>query len=404
MRRFRPILYIPVVFFSAGCGGVPSETAPSDGTVPDWVVYPEKEWQTITPEQAFPDQVQSGTSGHAAHSDLSAWKGWVGRMNEQVKGASKDLPQYQRLDNRENQGGVAIAWGGYLLQTFGDPDFRVQTASLGKAFTMACLQLAIDQGLINSATDLVKDYWTGEGELNAPHKYLNQGHHDSLTFLHLVTHRGGFPITNGYTWKDCKTPDADAVAPPWSKCTGDPDSDNYAHAQPGTVGQTYSSGAYWRLGQALTAIWKKDLKQVMDEKLFSKMGIPADRWDWTPGQTVHDNSDYYPKMPGYGLYLDPPYTISGQTVRGGPGWVVMSAKDLARFGLLIATGGIWKGERLITGTNLLRAHSGGGGSNVNGVGGSIMVSWGKVTAEGINFSDIPLHLFARHQPSPGGTR
>ena len=277
--RFRPILCVLVAFFLADCGGVQTETAPGDGTVPAWVVYPEKEWQTITPEQAFPEEVQSGTTGHAAHSDLSAWQGWVERMNERVRGASKDLPQYQRLDNRENQGGVAIAWGGYLLQTFGDPDYRFQTASLGKAFTMACLQLAIDQGLINSATDPVKDYWTGEGELNAPHKYLNQGHHNSLTFLHLVTHAGSFPITNGYYWKNCKTPGADSVAPPWSKCTGDPDSDNYAHAQPGTVGQTYSSGAYWRLAQALTAIWKKDLKQVMDEKLFSKMslGYPFNR-------------------------------------------------------------------------------------------------------------------------------
>jgi hypothetical protein len=140
------------------------------------------------------------------------------------------------------------------------------------------------------------------------------------------------------------------------------------------------------------------------EKGPEKMGIPADRWEWTPGQTLYENRNFYPTMPGYGLFLDPPYSINGQTVRGGPGWVVISANDLARFGLLVATGGKWKGERLIGGTNLLRGHHGGGGSDVNGVGGSIMVSWGMVTTEGINFSDIPLHLFARHQARANVTR
>ena len=67
---------------------------------------------------------------------------------------------------------------------------------------------------------------------------------------------------------------------------------------------------------------------MLDERIMSRIGIPADRWDWTPGQVVHDNEDWYPKMPGYGLFLDPPYTIHDQTVRGGPGWVVYRAERL----------------------------------------------------------------------------
>ena len=56
---------------------------------------------------------------------------------------------------------------------------------------------------------------------------------------------------------------------------GDPDYDNYAHAAPGSVSR-YSSGGYWRLSQALTAIWKKDLKQVLDERIPPAIGN-ADR-------------------------------------------------------------------------------------------------------------------------------
>ena len=41
----------------------------------------------------------------------------------------------------------------------------------------------------------------------------------------------------------------------------------------------------------------------------------------------------------------------------GPGWVVMRPSDLARFGHLIATQGIWSGDALI-GAQWLRNHSG----------------------------------------------
>ncbi len=43
----------------------------------------------------------------------------------------------------------------------------------------------------------------------------------------------------------------------------------------------------------------------------------------------------------------------------------MSPKDLARFGLLISTGGIWKGRRLIS-SKWIRGHAGGNGSLVDG--------------------------------------
>ena len=390
--RLHYVLILQAALISTGCG---SEQKVVREGIPEWVVYPDEAWQTITPEEA-------------GINDLEAWNRWVSRTKEKVKGDSFYRSSQARGTTRKGEDhsgsnwGVAIARGGYLLQTFGDPDFKFQTASLGKSFTLACLQLAIEDDLIGSADDLIKDVWTGEGQLNHPHKYLNQGHHNSLTFSHLANHVGGFPITNGESWKACN--DYDRVAftarslgptgfPEWANCTGDADHDNYAHAEPDSVGWVYSSGGYWRLAQALTAVWKKDLKVVMDERLFSKMGIPADRWNWTPGQKVREDAGWYPSMPGYGLFLDPPYEIDGNVVRGGPGWVVMSAKDLARVGLLVATRGEWKGERLISGTSFLRGHGGGNASHMTGVGGDLMVSWGKVTTSGINSDDLPVDLF-----------
>ncbi len=152
--------------------------------------------------------------------------------------------------------------------------------------------------------------------------------------------------------------------PMWAKWTGDPFYDNYSHAEPGTVA-TYSSGGIWRLSQALTAVWNRDIKHVLDEKLFRHIGIPADQWDWLPGRTIHENRDFYPRMRGYGDFIDPPYEINGHSIRGGGGWVVMSAANLARFGLLVATRGVWQGKQLIS-PEWLRSHAGGNGSWAGG--------------------------------------
>ena len=328
-----------------------------ESQVPDWVVYPETDWVRITPAQAGFDELKF-------NKIISS---------SQVRGAN-----FAGEVHDNNRWGAVLTRGGYLVHTWGDPDFRYQSASLGKAFTRAVLGLAVDEGLV-SPDDLINRTWTGEGQLSHLHKYLDWGFHKSLTWRHLLKHRGGFPVTNGYYWrKGLET--KISPFPKWAKPTGDPFYDNYAHSRPGTR-KSYSSGGYWRLAQALTSLWHNDIKEVLDEKLLSHIGIPADRWDWTPGRFVHNTRDWYPDMPGYGDFIDPPYEINGHVVRGGPGWVVMSPKDLARFGLLIATGGIWKGRRLIS-SEWIRGHAGGNGGMVLGDR-KTYISIGIVTAKGV---------------------
>jgi CubicO group peptidase (beta-lactamase class C family) len=165
-------------------------------------------------------------------------------------------------------------------------------------------------------------------------------------------------------------------------------------------------------------LWQQDLKQVLDDGLMSKIGIPPDRWDWHPGKAVHDDPNWYPNMPGYGDFIDPPYEIGvgssppdrgrvsegenlpgrpsdpvtpgAKIVRGGGGWVVISAADLARFGLLVATGGFWNGERVI-GNDWLRGHGGGNGSLMAGDP-DTLTSIGVVTAEGFEWP-LPGEVF-----------
>jgi CubicO group peptidase (beta-lactamase class C family) len=250
--------------------------------------------------------------------------------------------------------------GGYLVHTWGDPTFRTPSASLGKCLTRALVGITADAGLVDPDAHICQT-WTGRAQLSHPGKYLNEGLHRTVTWRDLLDHKGGFVLESGYHWRT-RTGFHEEL-PAGVKWTGHAMPDNYAQTPPGVV--RYSSAGYWRLGQALTALWGRDLKQVLDERLFSALGIPAERWGWTPGRTLYDTRDWYPDFPGYGEYVDPPWEIGGVIVRGGPGWVVMSPLDLARFGLLVATRGVWQGRQVV-GAEWLQGH---GGVDIHVVGG-----------------------------------
>ncbi|TIN74281.1 serine hydrolase [Mesorhizobium sp.] len=337
------------------------------GKIPDWVVYPEHDWLRISPRQAGLDEQRFATFT----SQLN-----VGPAN------------FAGEDHSNGQWGAVLTRGGYLIHEWGNGDYAYQTASTAKAFTWALLGFAIEDKLLYPDEPINRS-WTGAGQLSHPHKYLDSGHHKTLTWRHLVGDQfgfnqyGGFPIEFGNRWRLRQSGIEDDLVegvPEWANWTGDPFYDLYSHAKPGTVGM-YSSAGYWRLAQALTAVFKRDLKQVLDERLFSKLGIPASRWDWATGKEISKQKYLYPKMPDSYTYLDPPYEIEGIEVRGGPGWIRISALDLARFGHLIATGGIWKGQRILD-ENWLRGH---GGGNKSGVWGEseFYTAMAKVTTAGL---------------------
>ena len=116
--------------------------------------------------------------------------------------------------------------------------------------------------------------------------------------------------------------------------------------------------------------------------MLSKIGIRADQWEWLPGKVVQQDENFYPLWPSAWDYLDPPYEINGCIVRSGPGWVVMNASNLARFGHLVATRGNWKGNQLID-PQWLRGHGGGNGSGVCGDS-THYTAMGMVTTQGID--------------------
>jgi len=169
-------------------------------------------------------------------------------------------------------------------------------------------------------------------------------------------------------------------------------------------GGGYSTGGQWRLNQAMTYILGENLKDFLDRELFQPMGIDAGDWYWLSGADVYSNAPppnaapgqtaLYPSWSGgdswYGCFIDAPYVIDGHTVTGGGGWVGMSPKDLARVGLLLASGGWWDGQQLITDTDLVDGHAGCGGSDLSGAGGQNMFAWGRVATNGVSFPSSSL--------------
>ncbi|MCI0628243.1 MAG: beta-lactamase family protein [Acidobacteria bacterium] len=267
---------------------------------------------------------------HAAEVDSEALDRYPGPDWEHKKPSEVGFDEkslYQLLP-KVGIGGVIIRHG-YQVASWGNLNTAVQTASMGKSFTSTCLGLAVDAGLVR-LDDPVWKTWTGEGDLSHPHKYLNFGHHRQLTWRHFANMTSGFPDV------DLSRPDGEM---------GD-QTYNYAHRPPGEEYE-YSDPGMWRYSQSLTKLWAKDLKTLLDEKIFQYLGVPAGRWGWMPGKAVHDNL-LYPFWPGYGRYLDPPWEIDGNVIRAGPGWVVISASDAARFGYLFLRNGRWKGRQLVS--------------------------------------------------------
>ena len=146
--------------------------------IPDWVTYPGTDWRKISPTEA-------GLDPPAFASFLSGLD---------VAGAD-----FGGEDHGGNRWGAVVTRGGYLVHEWGHRLYRFQTASVGKAFARVLFGLAVDDGMVEPDA-LIADTWTGEGQLSHPHKYLNVGHHRTLTWQHLLgprdegVHYGGFAI------------------------------------------------------------------------------------------------------------------------------------------------------------------------------------------------------------------
>jgi CubicO group peptidase (beta-lactamase class C family) len=96
--------------------------------IPDWVTYPKEQWRQISPAEAGLDPV---------------------RFEQLVSGTQVEGAAWEGETHEGNDWGAVVTRGGYLVQSWGDPDYVYQTASVAKSFTRALIGLAVWEGLIH---------------------------------------------------------------------------------------------------------------------------------------------------------------------------------------------------------------------------------------------------------------
>jgi hypothetical protein len=216
------------------------------------------------------------------------------------------------LKPRAPANGIVIRHG-YIVAEWGDTNAVDMAHSVTKTFLSAVAGVAYDRHLIRDVNDRVIDYVKPTPDFMLPH---NQ----PITWDQMLRQTSGWVGTMwGKPW--------------WADRPGKNPWDELA-AGPPPVGTQwkYSDVRVNALSLALTYVWKRPLPDVLREHVMDPIGA-SDTWHWEG----YDNSWV---------------TIGGrriQAVPGGGHWgggMFISARDLARMGLLGLNNGRW-GDRQI---------------------------------------------------------
>lgn len=186
---------------------------------------------------------------------------------------------------------------GRLVFAWGDPKQRYDLKSTTKSFGAAALGLAIQDGKVR-LSDRARAHHPTLGTL--PKANLNTGWLDEITLLHLASQTAGFDKPGGYV---------------------------PLLFQPGTAWAYSDSGPNW-LAECLTLAYRRDLDELMFERLFTPLGIQRADLVWRQNQ-------YRPDL------------LDGLKRREFGAGISANVDAMARFGLLWLRGGEWNGAQLL---------------------------------------------------------
>jgi len=181
--------------------------------------------------------------------------------------------------------------------------------AVGEAFTATAIGLALDRGLILAATDPVGGYVQDDG-YKSPHNT---------------------PIT----WLQTLQQTSEWVGDVWDR----PDS---ADRTEGPDRTPVAAGTFWeangvRTDRAIlsaTQVWGESLADVIDREIMTPVGASRSwRWQGYRNSVIDVGGNEIAAVAGTGRW-------------GGGLW--MSTRDLARFGILWARGGLWREDQILS--------------------------------------------------------
>jgi CubicO group peptidase (beta-lactamase class C family) len=217
-----------------------------------------------------------------------------------------------------------IVRGGYIIAEWGDPDRVDVTFSVTKSFLSTTVGLAFDRGLIADLDDPVHGYMAPVVTYPAYEvlEPFESEQHRRVTWDHLLRQTSDWEGTlwGKPDWADRPRGDIEE----W-KVRG--------RNEPGTV-YTYNDVRVNLLALAALNVWRQPLPQVLKEHVMDPIGASA-TWRWYG----YDSS---------WIVLDGELV---QSVSGGAHWgggMFISARDMARFGLMTLRGGRWGDHQILS--------------------------------------------------------
>lgn len=224
---------------------------------------------------------------------------------------------------------------GFLVHTWGEPQRVDMTHSITKSFLSTVVGLAVERGLIRQVEDTVGHSvgpihpWSPELRFDRAEQWgqstlldlFSGPHNRNITWDHLLRQTSGW---QGVLWGK----------PDWADRPSDKPAEwlNAAPPAPGTVYE-YNDTRVNVLALAALQIWRQPLPQVLRQYIMDPIGA-SPTWRWFGYQNSL-------------VLLDGQIV---QSVSGGGHWgggMMISAMDLARFGLLILRQGQWEDQPLL---------------------------------------------------------
>jgi len=229
-----------------------------------------------------------------------------------------------------------ILRNGYIVAEWGDP-FRVDmTFSVTKSFLSTTVGVAYDRKFIRSLQDPVRDYMApvmslapGSGKKSAERlgesellQLFETDHNKKITWDHLLRQTSDW---EGTLWGK----------PEWADRPGNNPAEwvTRKRSDPGTVYE-YNDVRVNVLALAALNVLRRPLPQVLKEHVMDPIGASA-TWRWYG----YENS--WVLLDGQAV----------QSVSGGGHWgggMIISARDMARFGYLTLRRGKWKDRQVLS--------------------------------------------------------
>ncbi len=285
--------------------------------------FPDTTWQVKTPTEMKMDAVLLDSAVSMAIKNENKVERDLRLAN--LKAYARE-PGYEMVGPMKKRGGPAgiILKNGYIVAQWGDINRVDMTFSVTKSFLSTTAGLAVDNGLIKSVTDSVKNYvWDANFE----------GQHNSkITWDNLLNQSSDWSGTlfGLHDWAD--RPPKDGGIDDWK----------YRKLnEPGTVYE-YNDVRVNLLAYSLLQVWRKPLPAILKEKIMDPIGAST-TWRWYGYENSFVNVD--------GLMMQ---SVSGGGHSGGG--IFINTLDQARFGLLFLRKGKWKNQQLLSEKWVNEAH------------------------------------------------